>query len=91
MLRFIANIRDRLLKKLTLTIYYYVPIVFAYLNPLQRRSDVVAEYPGSLTFPSGRFAVFVLWQPHTIPWYVLNMLEGLKRHQVNTIIVSNEN
>ena len=89
-MRLIRNIRDRLLRKLTLIIYYYVPVLFAYLNPLQRRSNVVAEHAGSLTFPGGRFAVFVLWQRHTVPWYVLNMLDGLKRHHVNTIIVSND-
>ncbi len=89
MLRRLTDIKDRLLMKLTLIVYYYIPILIGYIWPFQSRSDIREEYPGSCSFQTGRYAIFVLWQPHTIPWYVINMLEGLRRHQVSTIVVSN--
>ena len=85
----LANIYDRILLRITLIIYYYLPIVAAYLNPYQRVSNIIEVLPGSVSFNSENYAIYVLWQPRTIPWYVVNMLAGLRDHKVNTIIVSN--
>ena len=78
------------MQKLVLIVFYYIPIARACLTPNYRDSDIREEHAGSCSFATGRHAVYVLWQPKTIPWYVLNMLEALKRHQVNTTVVSNE-
>ena len=86
----LAAIRDRVLLKVTLVIYYYLPILYYGLRPSSRRSDIRKEYDGSATFSSGKYAVYVIWQPDgTIPWYVTNMLEGLKALGVNAIVVAN--
>ncbi len=90
MIRRLADIYDRLVQKLVLVVFYYIPIARACLTPNYRGSDIREEHAGTCSFASGRHAVYVLWQPKTIPWYVLNMLEALKRHQVNTTVVSNE-
>jgi hypothetical protein len=87
--RRLANIYDRILLRITLIVYYYLPIIAAYINPFQRKSNILETHRGSVAFDSGKYAVYVLWQPRTIPWYVVNMLEGLKDHQVNAIVVSN--
>ncbi len=89
MFRRLGDLYDRFMQKLTLLIFYYVPIAGACLTPNYRSSDVAEEHAGQSTFDAGRYAIYVLWQPRCIPWYVTNMLEGLKRHQVNTIVVSN--
>ena len=89
MLRRLANIYDRFLLRVTLLLYYYIPIIGAYLNPFHRNSNILEIHEGCLSFDSGKYAIYILWQPRTIPWYVLNMLHGLRDHQVNTIIVSN--
>ena len=90
MIRRLADFYDRLMQKLVLVVFYYIPIARAYLTPNYRASDIREEHAGSCSFATGRYAVYVLWQRKTIPWYVLNMLEALKRHQVDTIVVSNE-
>ena len=90
MIRRLADIYDRLAQKLVLIAFYYIPIARACLTPNCRDSDIREEHSGSCSFATGRRAVYVLWQPKTIPWYVLNMLEALRRHQVNTTVVSNE-
>ena len=90
MIRRLADLHDRLVQKLVLIVFYYIPVARACLTPNHRDSDIREEHAGSCSFPTGRYAVYVLWQPKTIPWYVLNMLEALRRHQVNTIVVSNE-
>ena len=46
--------------------------------------------PARPNFETGRYAIYVLWQPDgVIPWYVLNLLEALKAREVNTIAVAN--
>lgn len=90
MLKRLVDIVDRLVQKLVLIVFYYIPIARAFLTPNFRDSDISEEHTGSCSFVTGRHAVYVVWQPKTIPWYVLNMLEALKRHQVNTTVVSNE-
>jgi rhamnan synthesis protein F len=90
MIKRLADIYDRIVQKLVLAVFYYIPIARSYLTPNQRDSDIRDVHAGNCSFATGRYAIYVLWQPKTIPWYVLNMLEALKRHQVNTIVVSNE-
>ena len=85
----IADLADRFLQRVTKFVFYRVPILFAVLNPFQRRSDIREEHLGTATFDTGKYAIYVIWQPHMIPWYVLNMLRALQEHSVNTIVVSN--
>ena len=86
----LADLYDRFFQKLTLALFYYVPVGLAYLQPFYRKADIRVEHPGSVSFETERYAVYVLWQPGgTVPWYVLNTLESLRDHQVNTIVVSN--
>jgi rhamnan synthesis protein F len=90
MLRLYGKIRDKLLRKVTLILYYYIPILFHYLNPAWRRSDIREEHAGAVTFPNGKYAIYVLWQPNgAVPWYVKNMLGALKKLQVNVHVVLN--
>lgn len=89
MFRRLGDLYDRFMQKLTLLFFYYVPIARACLTPNYRSSDIAGEHPGQSTFETGRYAIYVLWQPRGIPWYVTNMLEGLKRHEVSTVVVSN--
>ena len=89
-LRQIAELVDRLLQKVVLFVFYYVPVSFALLNPFLRRSDIREAHAGSSSFANGRYAIFVLWQPTgTIPWYVRNLLEELREQEVNAIAVVN--
>jgi hypothetical protein len=78
------------MQKLVLLLFYYLPIARAYLTPNLRKSDIREVHAGLTGFESDKFAIFVLWQPRAIPWYVANMLKGLKEHEVNTIVVSNK-
>src|SRR5581483_7128117 len=89
-LRQFAELVDRALQKVVLFSFYYVPVSCALLNPFLRRSDIREVHSGSSRFASGRYAIYVLWQPDgTIPWYVRNLLEALKEQEVNTIAVVN--
>ena len=89
-LRQIAELVDRLLQQIVLFAFYYVPVSFALLDPFLRRGDIREAHAGSSRFATGRYAIYVLWQPTgTIPWYVRNMLEALREQEVNTIAVVN--
>jgi len=89
-LRQFAELVDRALQKAILFSFYYVPVSCALLNPFLRKSDIREVHSGSSRFASGRYAIYVLWQPDgTIPWYVRNLLEALKEQEVNTIAVVN--
>ncbi len=86
----IADLGDRALQQFVLFFFYYLPLPLKLLNPLLRRSDVCRTYQGSSRFQSGRYAIYVLWQPDgTVPWYVRNLLEALRDQQVDTIAVVN--
>jgi hypothetical protein len=86
----IAELVDRVVQNIVFFSFYYIPVSLALVNPFLRRSDVRQVHVGSSRFDSGRFAIYVLWQPAgTIPWYVRIMLEELREHQVNTIAVVN--
>ena len=86
----IADLVDRAIQKIVLYFFYYIPVSLAFMNPFLRRSDVRQAHVGSSRFESGRYAIYVLWQPAgTIPWYVRNLLEELREQEVNTIAVVN--
>src|SRR5262249_36605123 len=90
MLRRASELVDRTLRKLTWVVYYHVPIAIGYLTPGYRSSDIKEEITGSLSFDNGKYAIYVLWQPYgSVPWYVTNMLNGLKDEAVNTIVIAN--
>ena len=86
----VSDLVERLLQRLTWVVYYQIPIALAYLTPGFRSSDIKAEIPGALSFATGKFAIYVLWQPGgTIPWYVTQHAAGPEGSRVNTIVVAN--
>jgi hypothetical protein len=89
MLRKLKTAVSHLLSTLTLCLYYYIPIVWAHCRLLHRRRDIREIVEGSVAFPTGKYAIYVLWQQGEIPWYVENMLRGLREQQVNCIVVAN--
>jgi hypothetical protein len=91
MMRRIKIAVDYILLKLALFFYYYLPVLWARVRLLHRRRDVRDRIAGSVSFPSKRYAVYVLWQSRGVPWYVRTMLHALREQQVNTVVVINSN
>jgi len=86
----IADLVDRAVQHIVLLVFYYIPVSLALANPALRRSDVRQALAGTSRFEGGRYAIYVLWQPSgAIPWYVRNMLDGLRAQEVNVIAVIN--
>jgi len=86
----LADLVDRVVQKVVLVLFYHIPVSFALANPFLRRSDVRQVIAGTSRFEGGCFAIFVIWQPSgEVPWYVLNMLDGLRAQEVNIIAVVN--
>jgi hypothetical protein len=86
----VADGINHAIQKIVLFAFYYVPVTLAFLNPFLRKSDIRQVHAGASSFNNGRYAIYVLWQPTgTIPWYVRDMLEELRRQNVNTIVVLN--
>jgi hypothetical protein len=54
-----------------------------------KRSFITEQIPGELSFDNGRFAIFLIWQPKTIPWYVQNAIDALAEAKINVILVVN--
>jgi hypothetical protein len=86
----IADLLDRAVQKIVLVLFYHLPVSLALANPVSRASDVRRAFAGARRFPSGRYAIYVLWQPRGgIPWYIRNMLDALQAGEVNVIAVVN--
>ncbi len=54
-----------------------------------KRDGVLAVEDGSKHHDGGVWAIFVIWQQETIPWYVLNALQALSKAHVNVLAVLN--
>jgi hypothetical protein len=44
---------------------------------------------GEAEFDNGHYAIFLIWQPKCLPWYVINALDALYQERVNVIVVAN--
>ena len=73
--------------KRSVKIYYHDRKVLAaklkravYGNP----SHIIDTHVGDLRHNGGKYALFLIWQPKEIPWYVENALVALKEAGVNT-------
>ncbi len=56
-----------------------------YGNP----SHIIDTHVGDLRHNGGKYALFLIWQPKEIAWYVENALVALKEAGVNTIVIAN--
>jgi hypothetical protein len=71
-------------------LFHYPKIASALRTRLRgKRSFITEQIPGELSFDNGRFAIFLIWQPKKIPWYVRNALDALAEAKINTILVVN--
>ena len=55
-----------------------------------RDSGVVACYAGKRAVQGETWAVFVIWQPGSLPWYLTLALEALAAARINVITVVNQ-
>lgn len=55
----------------------------------REKTYIKSSMNGTAHFDTGSFAIFVIYQPFEIPWYVRNALEALNRQQTNVIAVLN--
>ena len=71
-------------------LFYYPKIVSAWITRLSGKTSFITEQiAGDLSFHNERFAIFLIWQPKTIPWYVQNALDALAEAKINIILVVN--
>jgi hypothetical protein len=79
-----------LLSKLCLLLFFVPKILSARFRRSVRPTPTVLDViEGSRSFPSGRHAIFLIWQPRGVPWYVQNALDALATAQVNVLLVVN--
>ncbi|WP_024900322.1 rhamnan synthesis F family protein [Brucella rhizosphaerae] len=53
------------------------------------QSNIIEEYAGDLHHEGGKYALFLVWQPKKIAWYVENSLSSLNEAGINVIIIVN--
>jgi hypothetical protein len=65
-------------------------VVLARLKRSLGREDSVIEIlEGNLRHAGGKHAIFLIFQPHKTPWYVLNALDALSEAGINVLLVVN--
>ena len=64
-----------------------------YLNPLlySEKRRIIQCYDGVASYGSGRAAIFVVYRKEGIPFYIKNVLEQLKRLEVDCWVAVNQN
>lgn len=78
-------------EKILLSIFYFPSIIYnlIYLRLFGKDSYITSSKQGDTSFDNKNYALFIYWQKHSPPWYVLNALKELKKLKINTILVSN--
>ncbi|MBX3583812.1 MAG: hypothetical protein KF810_18140 [Rhizobiaceae bacterium] len=77
-------------RKIAKFYFHYLRIAATYLLRLRgKRSFIVERLEGERSFESGYYAVFIIWQPGGLPWYVRNALEAFAAAKVNVVAVVN--
>lgn len=56
---------------------------------MSTRPSLLAVHPGQRRHPGGVHAIFLIWQPQGLPWYVENALAALDEAGVNVVLVVN--
>jgi hypothetical protein len=71
-------------------LFYYPKIISAWTTRRSGKTSFIIEAKeGARQFDNGLFAIFLIWQPETLSWYVRNALEALAEAKVNVILVVN--
>ncbi|WP_407976691.1 rhamnan synthesis F family protein [Brucella pseudogrignonensis] len=79
-----------LAKRIVKFFYHDTKVIFALMNRNKtRQSSIVSVHLGDKRFTGGNFAIFLIWQPNGIPWYVTNAIVALNNTGVNIIAVVN--
>lgn len=79
-----------LAKRATKFVYHDMRITLtAFRWWLLPHETVKTTHDGKQAHTGGIYAIFLIWQPREIPWYVRNALQALDEAGVNTIIVAN--
>ncbi len=53
------------------------------------KSGILETHAGDLSFDNGRFAIFLIWQPHGVQWFVQNALDAFRETETNVVVVAN--
>jgi len=70
--------------------FHYPRIVSAWAKRRSgRRSFITEHLSGELSFDNDKFAIFLIWQPRKIPWYLQNALDALAEAKINVVLVVN--
>lgn len=76
---------------IAMTLFNALPKLIERLRPRTyfRSRRVRTAIDGSATYDSGRYAIYAIKQPESLPWYVLEALQALNSQRINTYVVSN--
>ena len=71
-------------------IFYYPKIIEAKIARASGKTGGITQLlDGDLTFSTGSYAIFVIFQADKIPWYVHNAVAALSKSETNLLVVSN--
>ncbi|RUW93479.1 rhamnan synthesis F family protein [Mesorhizobium sp. M7A.F.Ca.US.010.02.1.1] len=78
------------LKYCARAIFHYPKVISAMLRRISGKNSFITEsIEGGRRFENGKYAIFLIWQPHGLPWYVQNALDALSEAEINVIVVAN--
>jgi hypothetical protein len=71
-------------------VFHHPKIASAFLRRVSgKNSFITSSVEGSRRFENGKFAIFLIWQPQQLPWYVQNALDAFAEAQINVVVVAN--
>jgi hypothetical protein len=71
-------------------VFHYPKVVSAFMRRVSgKTSFVTSSIEGSRRFENGKFAIFLIWQPYRLPWYVQNALDAFAEAEINVVVVAN--
>ncbi|PQZ48188.1 hypothetical protein CQ052_17290 [Ochrobactrum sp. MYb15] len=79
-------------KRVVKLFYHDTKVATAYLKRGSlKKLAIVSAHNGSQHHTGGIYAIFLIWQPVNLRWYIENALNALNANGVNVILVANHN
>ncbi|WP_421522255.1 rhamnan synthesis F family protein [Ochrobactrum quorumnocens] len=77
-------------KRVVKLIYHDTKVAAAYLNRSSlKKLKILSAHDGNQHHPSNVYAIFLIWQPGSLRWYIENALNALNANGINVIVVAN--
>lgn len=77
-------------KRVVKLFYHDTKVAAAYLKrDSLKKLSILSTHDGNQHHPGSIYAIFLIWQPSNLRWYIQNALKALNANGINVIVVAN--